>query len=174
MDEFTAFLDKWEQEIIDNLETVVSLDKLMAFMQQGQCLIATDGSASDNMTSFAWKVVDVNGNTYFCHAGQAFGKESLFRTETLENKMYMTVYLDNEGVIERITKQQTYPFDYSFCTIDPDWDIIAQICKKLELMDIKAEFKHMKGYQDDGKHYEELDLPAQLLAICPTYLPPQT
>eukprot|EP00957_Ditylum_brightwellii_P096425 7343441-Ditylum_brightwellii.AAC.1 len=29
-------------------------------------------------------------------------------------------------------------------------------------MNIKADFKHMKGNQDDAKHYEELDLPAQL------------
>eukprot|EP00957_Ditylum_brightwellii_P176454 13437188-Ditylum_brightwellii.AAC.1 len=29
-------------------------------------------------------------------------------------------------------------------------------------MNIKAEFKHVKGYQDDLKHYKELDLPAQL------------
>eukprot|EP00957_Ditylum_brightwellii_P112638 8586281-Ditylum_brightwellii.AAC.1 len=29
-------------------------------------------------------------------------------------------------------------------------------------MNIKADFKHVKGHQDDAKHYEELDLPAQL------------
>eukprot|EP00957_Ditylum_brightwellii_P074313 5646481-Ditylum_brightwellii.AAC.1 len=64
-----------------NMEILVSLDKLMVFMKQGKCLIATDGSASDNMMSFAWKVVDVGGNGYFCHAGLAFGKESSFRAE---------------------------------------------------------------------------------------------
>eukprot|EP00957_Ditylum_brightwellii_P114217 8708032-Ditylum_brightwellii.AAC.1 len=46
--------------------------------------------------------------------------------------------------------------------INPDWDIIAQIFDTLELMDIKAEFKHMKGHQDDVKNYKELELPAQL------------
>eukprot|EP00957_Ditylum_brightwellii_P201521 15326047-Ditylum_brightwellii.AAC.1 len=29
-----------------------------AFVQQEQCLIATDGSASNNMMSLAWKFVD--------------------------------------------------------------------------------------------------------------------
>eukprot|EP00957_Ditylum_brightwellii_P089925 6848607-Ditylum_brightwellii.AAC.1 len=48
MDEYTAKLEKWEQEITDNVETLVLLHKLIAFMQQGQCLIAIDGSASDN------------------------------------------------------------------------------------------------------------------------------
>eukprot|EP00957_Ditylum_brightwellii_P051664 3917646-Ditylum_brightwellii.AAC.1 len=76
--------------------------------------------------------------------------------------MYTTLYLDNKGVIERIAKQQTYLFDYSFHMINPDWDIIAQICNILELMNIKAEFKHVKGHQDDVKNYKELDLPAQL------------
>eukprot|EP00957_Ditylum_brightwellii_P033060 2506935-Ditylum_brightwellii.AAC.1 len=80
----------------------------------------------------------------------------------IENKMYITVYLDNEGIIERIAKQQTYPFDYSFHTIHPGWDIIAQICKSMDLMNINAKFQHMKGHQDYVKHYKELDLPAQL------------
>eukprot|EP00957_Ditylum_brightwellii_P026927 2035621-Ditylum_brightwellii.AAC.1 len=29
-------------------------------------------------------------------------------------------------------------------------------------MNIKADFKYVKGHQDDAKHDEELDLPAQL------------
>eukprot|EP00957_Ditylum_brightwellii_P021416 1615569-Ditylum_brightwellii.AAC.1 len=74
----------------------------------------------------------------------------------------MSVYLDNEGTIDRIAKQQTCLFDYSFHTIDPDWYIIAQICNTLELMNIKVDFKHIKGHQDDDTHYEELDISAQL------------
>eukprot|EP00957_Ditylum_brightwellii_P052771 4000617-Ditylum_brightwellii.AAC.1 len=80
----------------------------------------------------------------------------------LENKIYTTVYLDNKGVIERVAKQQTYLHDYSFHMINPYWDIIAQICDILEIMNIKTEFKHVKGHQDDVKCYKELDLPVQL------------
>eukprot|EP00957_Ditylum_brightwellii_P160949 12253957-Ditylum_brightwellii.AAC.1 len=29
-------------------------------------------------------------------------------------------------------------------------------------MNIRTDFKHMKGYQDDDTHYEELNIPAQL------------
>eukprot|EP00957_Ditylum_brightwellii_P103289 7872224-Ditylum_brightwellii.AAC.1 len=36
MGKYTATLEKWEQEIIDNVKTLVSLDKLIAFVQQGQ------------------------------------------------------------------------------------------------------------------------------------------
>eukprot|EP00957_Ditylum_brightwellii_P107803 8223871-Ditylum_brightwellii.AAC.1 len=46
--------------------------------------------------------------------------------------------------------------------INPGWDIIAHICKILDLMNINAEFQHVKGYQDDVKHYKELNLPNQL------------
>eukprot|EP00957_Ditylum_brightwellii_P022756 1716315-Ditylum_brightwellii.AAC.1 len=63
------------------MEILVSLNKLITFIQQGKYLIDTDGSASDEMMSFEWKAVDVEGNTYFCHAGLAFGKESLLRAE---------------------------------------------------------------------------------------------
>eukprot|EP00957_Ditylum_brightwellii_P040639 3075891-Ditylum_brightwellii.AAC.1 len=167
MDEYTAMLEKWEQDIINNVETLASLDKLIEFVQQGQCLIATDSSASDDMISFAWNMVDVSNKAYFCHADPAFGKESLLRAKEygillvlccihgwiehnkIEIKMYTIVYLDNKGIIERIAKQQTYPFEYSFHMIDPDWDIIAQICNILDLMNINANFQHMKGHQDD-------------------------
>eukprot|EP00957_Ditylum_brightwellii_P151437 11532774-Ditylum_brightwellii.AAC.1 len=161
MEAYTEMLEKWKQEIIENVKILVPLDILSTFMKQGKYLIATDGSAGDDTMSFVWKVVDVDGNAYFCHANSAFRKESSFRTEAygillvlcflhqwmehnmFENKIYTTVYLDNEGVIDRIAKQQTYPFDYSFHTIDPDWDIIAQICNMLEIKNIKAEFKHV-------------------------------
>eukprot|EP00957_Ditylum_brightwellii_P003730 283333-Ditylum_brightwellii.AAC.1 len=81
MEAYTVALEKWEQEIIEIIEILVPLDKFSAFTQQGICLIATDGSASGDMMSFAWKVVDVNGNAYFCQASPAFGKESFFRAE---------------------------------------------------------------------------------------------
>eukprot|EP00957_Ditylum_brightwellii_P156381 11902204-Ditylum_brightwellii.AAC.1 len=114
------------------MEVLVPLDKVIEFMKQGKCLITTDGSAGDDIIPFAWKIGDVD------------------------------VYPDNEGVIDRIAKQRTYPLDYSFHTIDPDWDIIAQICDIFETMNIKLEFKHEKGHQDDNIPNKELDLPAQL------------
>eukprot|EP00957_Ditylum_brightwellii_P211038 15365696-Ditylum_brightwellii.AAC.1 len=49
MYEYTSALEKSEQEIIDNVEPSVPLDKLIAFIQQGQCLIATDGSACEKL-----------------------------------------------------------------------------------------------------------------------------
>eukprot|EP00957_Ditylum_brightwellii_P126440 9638187-Ditylum_brightwellii.AAC.1 len=114
MKAYTAALEKWDQKIIENVEVLVPLDKLIEFMNQGKCIITTDGSADDDMMSFVWKVGDVDSNAYICNAGPLLGKESLFRAEAhgiltvvfflhqwldynmLENKIFMTLYLDNE------------------------------------------------------------------------------
>eukprot|EP00957_Ditylum_brightwellii_P179109 13644646-Ditylum_brightwellii.AAC.1 len=48
---------------------------------------------------------------------------------TLEFQMY----LDNKGVITRIKKQQTYSNDFSFDTLTPGWDVIAQISSILDM-----------------------------------------
>eukprot|EP00957_Ditylum_brightwellii_P142129 10828980-Ditylum_brightwellii.AAC.1 len=80
----------------------------------------------------------------------------------LDESVYLKIYLDNEGVIQRIKNQLEYPYDYSFHTIDPDWDMIVQICDILKVKKIKTNFEHVKGHQDDDRPYDELDLPAHL------------
>eukprot|EP00957_Ditylum_brightwellii_P020085 1515383-Ditylum_brightwellii.AAC.1 len=72
-------------------------------------------------------------------------------------RSYMKIYLDNEGVIQRINKQLNYQYDYPFHTIDPDWDIIVQICDILKDSKIKINLEHAKGHQDDNTPYEELN-----------------
>eukprot|EP00957_Ditylum_brightwellii_P118099 9006843-Ditylum_brightwellii.AAC.1 len=71
------------------------------------------------------------------HAGPLFGKESLFRSEAY-------------GVLS----VQSYEYDYSFHTLDPDRDIIAQICSVLQSSLIEEDFIHVKGHQDDEMPYE--------------------
>eukprot|EP00957_Ditylum_brightwellii_P084101 6393749-Ditylum_brightwellii.AAC.1 len=56
----------------------------------------------------------------------------------------------------------SYPYDYLFHTLDPDWDTIAQIVPIINEPNLHAELKHVKGCQDKNKLYEELSLPAQL------------
>eukprot|EP00957_Ditylum_brightwellii_P099321 7565484-Ditylum_brightwellii.AAC.1 len=103
MEAYMATLEKWEQDFIQNVEILVPLDELIEFMKQGTCLIATDGSAGDDIILFVWKDGDVDDNAYFCCA----------------------VYLENEGMIDRIKKQKTYLFETSLHTIGPDWDTIS-------------------------------------------------
>eukprot|EP00957_Ditylum_brightwellii_P129408 9872282-Ditylum_brightwellii.AAC.1 len=42
---------------------------------------ATDGSAEDDIMSFAWKICSNDGKAYICHAGPAFGIELSFQAE---------------------------------------------------------------------------------------------
>eukprot|EP00957_Ditylum_brightwellii_P021658 1632910-Ditylum_brightwellii.AAC.1 len=117
---------------------------------------------------------------YICRTGPAFGRELSFCAEAygvlsavcaiqrlmefymLDERVYLKIYLDNEGVIQRINKQLEYPYDYFFHTINLDWDIIVQICDILKDNKIKTDLEHVKGHQDDDTPYEELNLPACL------------
>eukprot|EP00957_Ditylum_brightwellii_P075632 5748080-Ditylum_brightwellii.AAC.1 len=109
-------------------------------MEQSKFLVFTDGSAGETDMSFRWKICTINGDTIAKHAGPAFGQASSFCAEgygvlsalslfcrTMEYTASTTtlafqMYLDNKGVITRIKKQQTYPNDFSFNTLTPDWD----------------------------------------------------
>eukprot|EP00957_Ditylum_brightwellii_P078575 5974042-Ditylum_brightwellii.AAC.1 len=80
----------------------------------------------------------------------------------LNARVYLKIYLDNEGVIQRINMQLEYPYDYSFHTINPDWDIIVQICDILKDNKFNTDLEHVKGHQDENMPYEELNPPARL------------
>eukprot|EP00957_Ditylum_brightwellii_P002063 158374-Ditylum_brightwellii.AAC.1 len=101
------------------MEMRVPLGELVECMKQGKCLIATDGSAGDDIIM-------------------------------IDSRICMTVYLDNEGMINRVATQKTYLYGYLFHTNDPDWGIIAQVYDVLETNTIKAEFEHVKGHQNNN------------------------
>eukprot|EP00957_Ditylum_brightwellii_P052320 3968485-Ditylum_brightwellii.AAC.1 len=99
--------------------------------------------------SFGWKISTLEGETIAEHAGLAFGQASSFRAEGYGELSAMSffcrameytattteikgqLFLDNKGVITRIKQLMSYPHDYSFNTLSPDWDVIAQISKIL-------------------------------------------
>eukprot|EP00957_Ditylum_brightwellii_P055484 4204540-Ditylum_brightwellii.AAC.1 len=82
----------------------------------------------------------MNGDPIAEHAGLAFGQASSFCAEgygelsalsffcrameytASTTTLAFQMYLVNEGVINRIKKQQSYSNDYSFNTLTPDWD----------------------------------------------------
>eukprot|EP00957_Ditylum_brightwellii_P083496 6347749-Ditylum_brightwellii.AAC.1 len=90
--------------------------------------------------SFGWKICTSNGDIIAEHVGPAFGQASSFRAEgygvlsplsffrrameyTASTKtLTCQLYLDSKGVITRIQQQQSYPYNYSFNTLTPDWD----------------------------------------------------
>eukprot|EP00957_Ditylum_brightwellii_P041992 3179603-Ditylum_brightwellii.AAC.1 len=149
-------------------------------IQEGNMLMATDRSVSNKIILFAWKICDNQGKTLIHHTGPVFSRESLFRAEAYSVLLVMcflcrwieylrynkeigvTIHLDNEGIIKQIIQQKSYSHEYLFHTINPDWDVIAQICNVIKSITISKEFIHVKGHQDDAIPYKELDLPAQM------------
>eukprot|EP00957_Ditylum_brightwellii_P015152 1142044-Ditylum_brightwellii.AAC.1 len=71
------------------------------------------------------------------------------------------IYLDNEGVINRVEVQLKYPFDYSFSILDLDWDVIAQFSEPIHLLNDMVKSNHVNGRQNKNLPYEELDLNSQ-------------
>eukprot|EP00957_Ditylum_brightwellii_P008749 663511-Ditylum_brightwellii.AAC.1 len=72
------------------------------------------------------------------------------------------MYLDNEGAITRIKKQQSYSNDFSFNMLTPDWDVIAQISNTLDTGNFLPTIQHIQGHQDKYKKYDDLSLRAKL------------
>ena len=72
------------------------------------------------------------------------------------------LYLDNKGVITQIQQQRSYPHDYSFNTLTPAWDVIAQISNILSRGNCVPTILHIHGHHDKHKTYDELSLLAKL------------
>jgi hypothetical protein len=66
------------------------------------------------------------------------------------------LYLGNESVITRIKKQQSYSNDFSFNTLTPDWDVIAQISNILLKSNSPPTIQHIQEHQDKHKKYDDL------------------
>eukprot|EP00957_Ditylum_brightwellii_P174417 13280336-Ditylum_brightwellii.AAC.1 len=52
--------------------------------------------------------------------------------------------------------------DYSYNTLEPDWDLIAQSAITLHTYGKNLLIPHVKGHQDNDMSEEDLDLPARL------------
>eukprot|EP00957_Ditylum_brightwellii_P035024 2655560-Ditylum_brightwellii.AAC.1 len=149
-------------------------------MEQNEFLVVTDSSAGDTDMSFGWKICTTNGDPIAENAGLAFGQASSFYNEgygvlsalsffscameytASTTTLAFQLHLDNEGVIARIKKQQSYSNDFSFNMLAPDWNVIAPISNILDMGNILSTFKHTKGHQDKNRKYEDLSLTAKL------------
>eukprot|EP00957_Ditylum_brightwellii_P208771 15358859-Ditylum_brightwellii.AAC.2 len=45
----------------------------------------------------------------------------------MEQMWEINLHMDNIGVMPRFNKQYEYEYDYSHNTLQPDWDVIAQL-----------------------------------------------
>eukprot|EP00957_Ditylum_brightwellii_P049968 3787669-Ditylum_brightwellii.AAC.1 len=138
----------------------------MENIQQNPFLVATDGSSGMNSMLSGWKITTKTGDLLAIHTGPVFGQSSSFCLEAYgvllvmcflfwaaqytntTAKLSFKLYLDNESVITRIHQQQSYPYNYLFHTLDPDWDAIAQIVSILNKSNLHTELRHVKDNQD--------------------------
>eukprot|EP00957_Ditylum_brightwellii_P026610 2012427-Ditylum_brightwellii.AAC.1 len=94
--------------------------------------------------SFGWKIVSALEEPLAEHSGLAFGHATSFQYEgyrllsvarflhrgsvytqtTIQCKV--DIHINNKGIVERINNQLSYPHDYPYNTLSPDWDLIAQ------------------------------------------------
>eukprot|EP00957_Ditylum_brightwellii_P200334 15273324-Ditylum_brightwellii.AAC.1 len=130
-------------------------------MEQSKFMVVTNGSAGEIDMSFGWKICILNRDILAEHAALSFFHPAMEYTASTK-KLTLKMYLDNKGVITRIKKQQTYPNDFSFNTLTPDWDVIAQISNIHDLGNFIPTIQHIQGHRDKYKKYDELSLPAKL------------
>eukprot|EP00957_Ditylum_brightwellii_P210113 15364588-Ditylum_brightwellii.AAC.1 len=147
-----------------------------------QINIASNGSSveEENIMIFGWIIVNKDKEMIAEHVGPVFGQATSFGTEGygllsvarfihyISQYMNQAVccdinmYIDNKGIVKRINYQLTYTYDYSFNTLEPDWDIVAQGAHTLKLYIDTLTITHVKSHQDDNTSLEELSLPARL------------
>eukprot|EP00957_Ditylum_brightwellii_P158170 12039642-Ditylum_brightwellii.AAC.1 len=68
----------------------------------------------------------------------------------------------NAMVFYQHSQHQSYPCDYSFDTLTPDWDIIAQISNIIDIGNFIPKIQHFQGHQNKHKKFDDLSLPAKL------------
>ena len=117
--------------------------------------------------SFAWKIVTQDEEPLAEHSGPAFGHATLFRSEgygllsvsrflhhgsiytNTDIRCNINIRIDNIGIVKRTNDQLSYPHDYSYNTLEPDWDLIAQSAATLKTYSETLTINHVKGHQDD-------------------------
>eukprot|EP00957_Ditylum_brightwellii_P162362 12362992-Ditylum_brightwellii.AAC.1 len=130
--------------------------------------------------TFGW--IRVNNSEEICaeHVGPAFDQATFFRAEgygllsvarfshhiskytNQAIRCNINTYIDNKGIVKQINDQPSYTHDHPFNTLEPDWDVVAQVADILkQYVDILT-ITHIKSHQDDNTPLKELNLSARL------------
>eukprot|EP00957_Ditylum_brightwellii_P171368 13045696-Ditylum_brightwellii.AAC.1 len=72
------------------------------------------------------------------------------------------IHIDNKGIVKHINNQISYPHDYPYNTLSPDWDLIAQAAITLQQHGNSLSINHIKSHQDNETPEEKLNLSARL------------
>eukprot|EP00957_Ditylum_brightwellii_P052947 4014311-Ditylum_brightwellii.AAC.1 len=74
-------------------------------------------------------------------------------------------YIDTEGIAKQVNDKLTFTHDYPFSTLEPDWDVVAQVVDTLKQYGDILKITHVKSHQDDNTPLKELSLAARLNVV---------
>eukprot|EP00957_Ditylum_brightwellii_P048757 3699212-Ditylum_brightwellii.AAC.1 len=130
--------------------------------------------------AFSWKIVDNTKDPLAEHTGPAFGQAASFQAKgygilSADHFLYhgaiytqtticcnINIYIDNKGIVDRMTDQILYSYDYPVNTLEMDWDIIAQAAVTLCTYGSRLTIHQVKIHQDDNTLDDDLEFPAKL------------
>ena len=176
-------LQAWEQDLLQEVHFIKPEDTVREILQNTQCYAASDGSAPKDRGSFGWIIsthkgdhlVRCRGPAYgyaiSSYRAEAYGMLSILRFlfrmgETLNPGTQLRalhLVCDNKGLVQSTSKLMHYTRIFPNTTMEPEWDIIAQILDTIKSLGSAAPtIEHIKGHQDVDTPYEQLSLTAQL------------
>eukprot|EP00957_Ditylum_brightwellii_P138643 10567318-Ditylum_brightwellii.AAC.1 len=119
-------------------------------------LVASDGSASEqeNTMPFGWVTNLLDSTILATHSGPRYTQLTL--------ACNVSIYIDNKGIVTWVTDQIEYEYDYPYNTLEPDWDVFAQLAQYLRTLGPKLKVAHAKSHQNENYDFDQLNLPAQL------------
>ena len=175
-------LDKWEKDLLQDLEFLVPETDVWEAMEAEHCIFVSDGSAPAPKGSFGWVLSTPNGRRLARCSGPAYGLKpnsyraegygmlSVHRFEYRMNEVHdgtikrPELDCDSESMINTCKKYRGYKTIFPNNTLSAEWDIVAEILATLNLLPRSAhpKLEHIKGHQDDHVAYNKLSLRAQL------------
>jgi hypothetical protein len=185
-------MQPWEKSLLANLEVTDATENSMwEKLCSERCYIATDGSAKGATGSFGWVISDSEGNVLAKCFGPVYGaKVSSYRAEAYgllsafrylarlsqlrqqvhgatESILSQPVICDNKGIVDRVTTLRGWTIIYPNVTMEPEWDVIAEIRTALGILPQGSQptIEHIESHQDDNQARDKLPLKSQLNCI---------
>jgi hypothetical protein len=175
--------------LFESLELRVPLDELIATLDatatsrnpSTRCHGVSDGTEDNSCMSFAWVLAGPDGRRLAQCASPAFGSQaSSYRAEgygvvslvkflsflkrfCLSGRSWrVKIGADNESFITKVNQAMAYETPFPNVTMDPDYDLIAEVVQTVRLSTLAVSFVHVLGHQDSRTDFDDLDLPSQL------------
>jgi hypothetical protein len=184
-EEYIMTLDQWERELLSFTTLRASPADAVDRMNDGVTFAASDGSVLHRTSaSFGLTIIHAATGTRILQAmGAAPGiQPSSFRAEAYgalavirviwrlsqftgrEMSFTLRHWIDNSGLVRRITAElkRQYPDPYS--TLHPDWDVIQNLVSTMQLFGEACSYKAqwVKSHQDANRPAQELSLAARM------------